>query len=468
MTSFLPIVSAVPIQASEYENVYQVDTNTRKARTPVINSQTVKIALPSKSFSGGAYNIELPLGPLLSHSLMCFKLDKTKLPLNAVLEKGWGYRILDYIEFQSEMGTFLRFPGRNMLIKALEDCETDSKRDAVMELGGQAWNGNVNDVIGDELIAYVHIYLPFSNLSASRVIPYDSGLLSKPWSLNLYLRSADKVFTTNALSIAAGINPPYPSEFVEAYFVVQTSLMSNGPSAGIRDMVKAGSSGRYAYGWMYPAPFISEQFKGSSDKSNPCRVRLNNFQNGGLQSMSVWLERLTLGNVAQTRYADVPNASNRYEDMSEITLYYGGQVVYRSSDDIYKLMSLSEYTCVNNMKVTYPNAGTTSITAEASKNTATSTWVHIQFSQFNENHFTNLVQDSIAPTNNMFEITFTTPKNKYLRNGGTGVQPVTIPASPLEENQPQYRLHCNYNYLSSITTMNGKSDIQFLPSDSRD
>ncbi len=43
MTSYLPLVQSVPIAASVFENVYQEESNMRKSRTPVINSQVVKL-----------------------------------------------------------------------------------------------------------------------------------------------------------------------------------------------------------------------------------------------------------------------------------------------------------------------------------------------------------------------------------------------------------------------------------------
>ena len=58
MTSYLPLVQSVPIAASSWENVYQDESNMRKSRTPVINSQVVKMVFNNTSIGGGQVNMD--------------------------------------------------------------------------------------------------------------------------------------------------------------------------------------------------------------------------------------------------------------------------------------------------------------------------------------------------------------------------------------------------------------------------
>lgn len=466
MTSYLPLVQSVPIASSIWENVYSEESNTRHARTPVINSQVIKSDLNSKSFRGGAQiQVELPQGPLLTHAMLALKIAKADIPDKAYLRQGWGYKCIRNYEIRTGGQTNLRIYGRQLQTKALSDCETVEKRSRMLELGGKEYLGVQADIPGDYLTAYVHIYLPFSNLSASKFLPYDSGILNKPISLLFEFESAENVFTYSSTD-AAVVKAALPTEFVSNYFMIQTALMALGPAESIRPDVGPNGDAQYNYGWMYPSAFVSSEFVGRAPSDGSVQVvRLEQFPNGSLQSMDLYLERMTTGSDPDVRLKDCPNNEILYEDLSNIEVRYGGQVIYRSDDESNKLMSLSEYTTSNVVNINFPNLGTGAVGGTITTNTSTTTWVHVQLTQFNDQNglFKNLVQDGVSAVNNMMEVRFNTPEITELSNGTPG----GVPLPEALTQQPIYRLHANYNYQVSMNTWKGFTDQMFLPANAQ-
>jgi len=453
------------------------ESNTRSARTPVIQSQVVKSDFNSKSFQGrGQIQVELPQGPLLSHAMICLKIDVSKLPERAYLRKGWGYRCIRNYEIRTGGQTNLRIYGRQLQMKAFSDCETLEKRERMLELGGPEYKGRYLTVPGTELTAYVHVYLPFSNLSAGKFLPYDSGILNKPMSLHFEFEDAKNVFSYAAAD-AATVEPGLPTQFKENYFMVQTALMALGPGESIRPDVGPNGDAQYNYAWIYPSEFTSQEFVGKPKSGGTLQsIRLESFPNGSLQSIDLYLERLTLGVDPEVRMSDCPNSEIIYEDISNVELRYGGQVIYRSDDESNKLMALSEYTTSNQVNVNFPNMSNLTVlnTADITSNSRVASWVHIQLSQFNENNglFKNLVQAGVSAVNNMMEVRFNTPELDELVNGTATGNPNALGTSNLAMNripdvQPLYRLHATYNYQVSLNTWKGFSDCMFLPANAQ-
>lgn len=471
MTSYLPLVQSVPIASSVFENVYQETSNTRKSRTPVVNSQVVKDLFTSMSITGNSQTtVDLPQGPLLSHAMVALQFNAATLNKIAAsgkaayLSPGWGYDCIDYVQLKTGGNTQLRIYGRQLKIKALEDCETKEKRDALLNLGGKEWTGT--DVGKSNYFAYVHIYLPWSNISSSKYLPYDSGILTKPVSLQFQFNSNLKIFSFNQVD-AMAIIPTLPTQFDQAYFMIQTSLMALGPAESIRPAVGPNGEAQYNYGWIYPAPFTSEQFTGVPQSANMRKlIRLQDFQNGNIQSMTIYLERVSTGGVTgstgpDTPFTNVAHNQTVYENLSNVEVKYGGQTIYRSDDLSNKLMALSEYTCTNDFGTSFPNMSNVTVDSSGgfTPNSRTASWILVNFVQFREQYFKNLVQDGPSLVNNMCTIEFNTPELEDLSNGAPGGRPNVQPLG----FQPQYVLRANYNMLASVNTWRGYTDIMFLP-----
>jgi hypothetical protein len=259
--------------------------------------------------------------------------------------------------------------------------------------------------------------------------------------------------------------------------MIQTALMALGPSESIRPAVGPNGDAQYNYGWIYPGPFVSDPFLGvSASSGNKQSVRLDQFQNGNLQSMTVFLERISLGVTAgpsDVFMTQTANNETMYEDLSNVEITYGGQVIYRSDDKSNKLMNLSETWSENEVTYSFPNMSNLTAGGVAiSSNSRKAKWLLVNFVQMRESYFKNLVQDGPSVVNNMMQIRFNTPELSELRNGpqtGGGGNPVALPVASngVPVAQPTYRLHCNYNYLGSVNTYKGFTDFMFLPANAQ-
>jgi hypothetical protein len=245
------------------------------------------------------------------------------------------------------------------------------------------------------------------------------------------------------------------------------------PSESIRPMVGPNGDSQYNYAWLYPGPFLSDPFTGVPFSSNSRYLqRLDQFQNGNLQSMTIYLERLSLGTSGtDIMFSACPNNEAMYEDMSNIEVKYAGQVVFRSDDKSNKLMNLSETWIENEVDFSFPNMSNVAITGAITSNPRKAKWLLVNFVQMRESYFKNLVQDGPSVVNNMMTIEFNTPELSDLINGpvGGGGSPVALPLATngVPQVQPLYRLHCNYNYLGSVNTYKGFTDFMFLPANAQ-
>jgi len=480
----MPLISSVAADYSLWENVYYSASNLRKTRTPCINSQIVKTVFPNMSIQGGQVSVDLPMGPILSHCQITLAISATLLNnlraanIPVYLAPGWGYRAIQNYQIQTGGSTQLRVYQNQLFMQLFQDCETGDKRQAALQLGGPEYTGGAD--LTEDLIAYVHIYLPWSNISAQRFIGFDSGLNTKPFTLLFEFSSPDQLFTYpqgNRAAITSNVN--YPNAYTKKYLTIQTALMALGPSESIRPAVSALGSGQYNYPWMYPGPFISSPFIGMPASGNQKQtVTLNQFQNGNLQSITLMLKRVTAGVSIGTPAADVPinNSANNimeFEDMTNIEVKYAGQVVFRSDDSINKLMNLSETAVENTIKISVPNWSNTVLTAGQSYNVQphNSSWVLVNFVQQRQSYMQNLLQDGVSLLANLLTVEFNTPELASLTNGtnATAPQPVGVVVGDVVKptTQPQYVLMASYNYQAAVNCYKSMIDMQFLPSNAQ-
>ena len=455
MASFIPVSDNVDVATKLYDNAYQSASNTLQSVVRVVNNNIVKETLQSFTLGGGS-SIDLPQNVLLSNTLLTMKFSATQLKGGAVLEPSWGFRAIRYVEYTFANSQPLRYTGRNLMIKNLADCESGEKRVNMMALAGAAWDGQAAASTSGRT-ATINIYLPFSNMSSSRCIPFDASIMDRPVNIRIEFVRTDELFTYSAGDAAiGGFLSSLPNTFNDVYLCQKTGMFVDGPSDSIRSEVGRGGGSKYSYGYMYPQSFSSGDIKAGvppESGGNKVSFRLDNFLNGSLQSMDLFLERVTKGSdQAELLQGLTPFNQALYYPMKNIELSYAGNVIYRADDDVSQLINLTEYTTSGNLdldvvqytEAVLPGGGAT-FQAKTSK------WTHIQFSQFNETFFSNLIQSGILLVANQVMITFNTPTLAEI-GSIDGVVPT---------GQPWYRLHANYNYQSVVRTANGATELLF-------
>lgn len=477
MTSFLPIVDPPNANSRLYDNLYVSSSNSLMSSSRVVTGQSAKISLPSKNFDRNVVTINLPQNMLLGHTTLNLKVRPQDVPAGSYLMPSWGYDAVEYYEYTFADSERLRIDvsAGQLLIKNLADCESGEKKIAVLDFGGESKLGTT--VSGtDAAVGYracISMYLPFSNMSASRVHPFPSDILSRPVQLTIgfipWLNVLQYANADAAAVRAALLN----NDYLDAYLMCKTMYMID-PSDSIKNMVGFNGNEKYLYPYMYPQTFVaSRDIEGSSLLSAPMSVQLTRFINGSLCSIDLFLERTTLGNAVDVPTSGTPanapltrSAHNSiwFTQMLNARLVYAGQTIWRSDDNTDLLMNLSEYSTPTTFNTIVPIYKESAAGGDIAAVTTTmkSYWMHISLSQYNERFYSNLSQ--VAPTLHSNEVLFEftiDPKTNIdtlLPQGPPTNYPSKNPAV-----MPNYRLHAVMNYSAGCRTAKGDCHLVFQP-----
>lgn len=446
MSTYLPLSSVVNTFHSPYNNVYQGSSNMKMSKVPVIQNTSIRNELSSNRFNS-VTEINLPQNILLQNSILVLALRGGDLKKGTFLEKGWGYSAVRKIRFQvSGSGQTLEMTGQALLMKNLADAESESKANQIMELSGEGFAGGADGDANKTYYAYVNLYLPWGSVSSKRFIPYDASILRSSATITIEI---DNV--ANFMSQSVGNDPQiaYPSEFKEAFVLTRTQIMRE-PSP-MPALYGPGTNGRYSYAYMYPQHALVKNVEGVSDDLTRQSIALKGFRSGNLQSIDVWLER-------ETFYENVPMSNSAHSRLrayapTNVRLIYGGQEIYRSEADSAQLFNL----CDNVINLTwaatvpgYVSGDDDTITVpEAGQQSA---YVHIPVAQFNETVFCDLLQVGGDLISQDVQLEFNTPNPELI--------------VPKDTNEParqcRWSVHMNYNYLASVSTTSGDTQLEFV------
>jgi len=456
MTAYVPLSASIDFPAQPFDNTLASVQNTHESVVKVLNSTTFTEALQSKSF-GVMSNVNLPVSNLISNVVLVMKLQNVdddadgSLRVGQFLPEGWGFDAIDYVEYTYGTSTTLRVRGDQMRIWCLSQCESGEKQKAVLRLAGRQYN---SDVTQGEYIAMVNLPLPHSNVNSKRVIPYDLSLLSnKPSQIKIRFKYGPEFITQ---PITPGSGPAVPvraTSFSEVYVAFEQSYLADGPSDSIQSLVARGGGAKYDYPFLYPQSFVSENFQGSADKAKKVQLQLDNFLPGSVQSIDMWLERITNDGKDEDANNLMSNSKNNqswYVPMSNIEILYGGQSIYRSDDALQEIFTLSNYPTSGAFNVDVVPYSNDTDNAPADVKPRISQYSHVQLSQYNE-QFLNLIQTGAMLNNSSVTLRFTTPELRDLR----------LDDSTSVSAQPAFRLHCNYNYQCSLRSADGMTNILF-------
>jgi hypothetical protein len=446
MTSYVPLASALDIGTSAWQNVYQNDSNTLESKIRVLNGSASKKSLPNKG-AGSTSFINLDQNILMTTVVLTLKIKKTDLPTNAYLPKGWGYLAVNRYKFKMGSSQPLEIKGVHAMVKNMCDAESGSKLEYMIQLGGEEYRGNPAEVKGDFITATVLMYLPFSNLSSSRHMPYDSSLLSSPCELEIELETAQRLFTYNSGDAATVVPELVTFDYADAYLMCKQAIFMDGPASSIKPDVSILGDAAYSYGFMYPQEFSRDVDVNQANGS--VTVALSNFNSGVLQSMDVFVERLFYDDTNPMS----ASASNKlyWVPIRNCRLEYGGNSVYRSDDSTGEMFSLSENTLIPYYSSSVPAYDTT--TGIGASKSITSVFTHIQLSQYSELVFTNLAQTGVNFVSNEPVLKFELPTPAELNYADLVPVPTSYPA--------KVRVKVNYNYLAVARTYKGDTQLLF-------
>jgi hypothetical protein len=495
MTSFLPIADGPNVNSKLYDNIYVSSSNSLTSAGRVVTGQAAKISLPSKSFSAEVQVVNLPSNMLLGHTQLILKVPATAVPPGSYLLDNWGYQAIQYYEFVFSDSERLRIDSPQLMIKNLADVESGEKKNLVSSLSEIKTGASFSATPGVYNKQYyqtsISIYLPFSNLSSSRVHPFPGDVMERPVQLTIAFNNWLQVLQYpqgNAAVIQAALSTV--TGYSDSYVMCKTMYLLD-PSDSIKELVSLRGNSKYCYPYIYPQSFVSStQLDGlsavgtnqgtDSAPTGIMSVPLTRFLNANLQSIDLFLLRTTAGNLLNQPTAGAPangplSASvwnqNYFSKMVNCRLSYAGQTIWRSDDSSDTLINLSEYptsTTFNSTVYPYGIVQTNVPPADevVSGVSTTSNWLHIQLSQLNERFFSNLSQ--VGPTLHTNEVLF--EFNVLPRRDQETFGLNTAAGSPNEgpqgidyNIQPKYRLYAVYNYSAAVRVARGAVNLVFQP-----
>lgn len=96
---------------------------------------------------------------------------------NWALARGWGYAAIRQVSFRVGGSSLYQISGDQMLVDALDECEDQAKKDALLALGGGECLDVGDFAVQTNLSAYVYIKLPWNTPSSlQKTLPLPSDL----------------------------------------------------------------------------------------------------------------------------------------------------------------------------------------------------------------------------------------------------------------------------------------------------
>ena len=471
----LPVANVLRNPGQVMDNVYFSESNLKVTSAKVLNRESYRFPLNSKSL-GSTNTLLIPKNLMGSHILLAVEFQAEGWVAGYALPPGWGFNLVKRITYNFGADT-LEVSGADNFLRHQVEAESDRKKQSILANAGEVayFNGAVyfggdpayvDDLGGARVRAVIPIYAPMSSCNAMRQLPFDYNLLNGQANIRIEFETAENLWKQFRLT---GDGAPAPltlnmTTLSNAEFLVgQQELIDR--SASKRDLVSGigpNSNFQLNYYWYYPQaaesivriPTIKDDDAGAVLTSAIVSTNLQNFRNGQLMSIILHVERVDGYNSQKVAaQANAQRIDNQlyWPQMTDITLEYAGQTIYRSDSN--KTAQAIDY-MVNTTDSTYEygpirrgDANNVTVLADQKR----SSYVRIQLSQYSE-VFRDVLQAAGANlSNDSMQIRFRVSDNFNVAADST-------------LNDIQYRLRAQYVYSSSLSVSRGVGEFKFLTS----
>jgi len=339
-------------------------------------------------------------------------------PTNVCAPRGWGYQLIDRIDYRIGGATTYSISGEQHALSVLEKCETLNKRDQLWRLGGDAV------VAAGQQYAYIFIDVPVSRIQAlAPKLPFDSKMLTQPIQIIVYFKNGSQVF---------GGTGTIPTALSEGNFVIrQIDFKESGNS--MAEDLKGESMLSYVHPFLYQQTQLVIPNLTTAQNPNFITVPLQGFRYGNLVSLTFWAVLNSNLSPAATNAVN-PLVTLRLND---INLAFNGVILYNSVRDSHSLINLSNNLAPNYFE-TVSLAGTTS--ANFVMTAYNSYFYTIDMSQYSAKMKEGVIQSGLEVGSNVLTLKFSTP----------------------DSSAATFSLYVAFNYTSGIKVMQGGSQIDYV------
>lgn len=324
------------------DDIYYSALNTTVALSEVTYNQgRLSVSLSQTQF-GSQSQVIVPNSSLLSTCYL--HLELPDVAVNQTLCRGWGYAAINNISFLfgSSNVSQISISGQSMLQTVWGQCESEEKRSEMLRLGGE-------EIIAPSAgspTAYADLVLPLPWSSANGLhakLPFDTGLLSNPITIQVTFNQASSIY--------GGSAAPQAAFSVASMYFRQGDLANK--SQSLRALMMRRPELMYAYPFIHRQSFTPSNFTGvtaatslATPSGGGVSIPLLAFINADLVAISVGVvQTARMSNVAGT----ASPSPFSYDDITNVSLSFNGLIMYTAPGRSYKLYDIDSQ--VGNGKV---------------------------------------------------------------------------------------------------------------------
>lgn len=404
---------------------YYGETNTSKQAFPVVKNN--RFLQQFANLTGGTS--QFVISPNMGVSDIVCRL---KLPAdgqfgadyaNVFTQLGWGYSLIRTISVRYGGSSQYFWTGAQMLVQNLLDCENDSKKQAMLTLGGAQATGAA--LSGAEV--YLYINLPHNSPRAEgKPLPFPSDLLTQPIVVTIELNPIASVF-----GYLTGETAGAPVSLDSAELQVNQEYLSDSADLLARrvDMNVNALS--------VPLKYFAQQevlIRGLS--AGQQSLVLTGFRAGEVRDIVLWAEPVVASAVGSA-------GQFYWGDLSNVTLTYNGEIFFTSRGGVAQMWNLIEDKKRPGFEITNITPATGLPTANSDQ---VSKWVDVKFSQVD------------IPRDRMYDLI----SGKPILNAVVQLECV-LPALPTVAGAvaSSWTIHALYLYNASLLCSRGTTDYVF-------
>jgi hypothetical protein len=485
--SIIPVANALRNPGTIIDNVYMSESSLVQSAARVLNKETYQYPFNSTQLSS-TQTLVVQKNLMATHVLGVFEFDPSNIPAGWYLDQGWGFILARRLQLQYGGSEILEIDYHDNFMRSMNECEDDRKKSSVIQNGGQfctigtintpsTYTGAVPSSTGSGNLVFravIPLILPHSSVNSLRQLPFDVSCLNQSVNIRLSLADASSMWqwpNANGETAAPAL-VTNQQQLSYAQFIVGQQILID-TIASKKDLVSGmGPNSNYQlnYFWKYPQHFeaaftrpaiADNTVTGSTTTQNGAvSVVLNSFRNAALDSIVLWVERVSPFNsartVGQATNAKSPPASTGLNiiPMSNITLSYAGTQIYRSQSQ--ELSQSLDY-MINETDSTYEYfpAVRTALNTASAQSSNRQPYVRIQIAQFSETLFGGTAAGAMIQaaggllSNDTLQLSFDI--TDYFGVAAVGGAPTVI----------NYRLNMQMLYQSSVVIERGTARFGF-------
>jgi hypothetical protein len=404
------------VEAGVKTDFYYVDpSETEIQAIPTVMNSKYRQAFTS--LSGGQQTFTFPATQGLNGIVMVLQLPAIAVPTGLSLNRGWGYQLIQNVQYRVAGSSQYQISGAQCLQEALSRCPNNTAIDQMLSLGGSAFINGAAALSSTENYAYVWISLPYTTPTLDgKKAPLPTDTLVQSCIVQVDIAPLSSVFNLSTGAVAA------PTALASGAFVAQQVALQRSSDAlaqrvNLRDHTYA-----------YPTEFVQQEITvtGISNDSTVVQTQtLSGLRAGRFKRFNVWLT-----NTADVT-ANVTNSLYWYRP-TELTLLIAGEVYAQysaGSSALWNLVNDTKSPLVNNTYARFAAGTVTSGSAGAS------TWAVLPLAQAVKSDVnTATVVKGLSITSGIITLQFSVPASIIT----TGAQPAAnswvLHVSPVMES----------------------------------